>query len=54
MARLTLKILSVLVIVMGILMFMPVLTWAQGPVWYGLVKIIIGVIAFAVAFSSRG
>jgi len=53
MARLTLKILSVLVIVMGILMFMPVLTWAQGPTWYALAKIIVGVIAFAIAFSSK-
>jgi hypothetical protein len=53
MSRTVLKLLSLLVIFMGIATLVPAWTWSAGPEWYGIVKVAIGVIAFGVAYSAK-
>ena len=53
MVRTTLKLVAFLLIIMGIATLIPRWTWAAGADWYGIVKIAIGVIGFAVAYSAK-
>ena len=53
MSKITLKIVSILLIVMGIAVLIPSWTWSAGPEWYGIVKIALGVIAFGIASSDK-
>jgi len=53
MVKTTLKIVSFLLVLMGIATLVPAWTWAAGAEWYGITKIAIGVIAFAVAYSVK-
>jgi len=53
MSKIALQTLAVLVIIMGIAAMVPSWTWSSGPGWYGITKIVIGVIAFAVAYADK-
>lgn len=53
MSKLALKIISVLLIIMGIAAFIPTWLWSAAPAWYGIVKILLGVIGFSIAYSDK-
>ena len=53
MVRTTLKLVAFLLIVMGIATLIPRWTWAAGAGWYGIAKIAVGVVVFAIAYSAK-
>jgi len=53
MSKTALKIVSILLILMGIAALRPESFWSCSADWYGVAKIIIGVVAFAIAFSDK-
>ena len=53
MCKIVLKLLSLVVVFMGIATLVPAWTWSAGPEWYGITKVAIGVIAFGVAYSAK-
>ncbi len=53
MSKTFLKLLSLVMIIFGITTLMPSLLWSSGAEWYGFLKIIFGVVGFAIAFSDK-
>ena len=53
MSKTTLKIVSIVLILMGIAAMRPESFWNCSSDWYGILKIAVGVIAFAIAFSDK-
>jgi hypothetical protein len=53
MSKTALKIISVLIILMGIAALRPESFWSCSSDWYGITKIVVGVIGFAIALSDR-
>jgi len=54
MSKLVLKIVSLILIILGIIALVPTWTWFGSVVeWVGVVEVAIGVIGFAIAYSDR-
>jgi uncharacterized membrane protein HdeD (DUF308 family) len=53
-SRMVLMIVGVLVLLMGILGAIPDLDYASEPMWHAILKIIIGLVALAVAYMDKG
>jgi len=52
-SKTTLMIVGLLVLVMGILALIPSANWTADPVWYAIVKIIIGLVSLGVAAADK-
>jgi hypothetical protein len=53
MSKLTLRIVSIIMVFFGVATMMPTWTWSAGAEWYAVVQIIVGIIGFAVAYSDK-
>jgi len=53
MSRKLLLVVSILLIIMGVATLIPRWTFASGDAWYGIVQIVIGVLAFATGYLDK-
>lgn len=53
MIKTTLRLVSFLIVLMGIATLVPRWVFADGAAWYGITQIVVGVVAFGISYSNK-